>query len=364
MRERVGGTRGGFGVSCSATNPRPRNAEAVINWPELIRPIATRGKFGAYLSLKFRLPATRVAPLAVGSAPAPFRSRRAKSLSSSPAIATHAWKFPGEVCKVRNTAGARQTSVAGARSSSWMNVTAGPCGRTITLRCLVGASSSIRGRFRARSLKLMPRRNHSFSPAHVVQVTSNRVAPTLAKASSIARASLCSIPASSPSMAPPCFISHFRLFVSKRPLGSVLAVQVVDRLRYERRVVELEPRSQDGDLLFGRVGNIAAEVLELGTSWQLAFAFSRPDGLWRCFWLRGGWRRYRNCRNGRGRRGGFGIHRFQKISRFRPVSHQAAPFSMCMCAFVLICNSAQIHFHKAATSSAARLRGSNSCAVS
>ena len=43
--------------------------------------IATRGKLGAYLSLKLRLPATRVAPLAVGSAPAPFLSRRAKSLS-------------------------------------------------------------------------------------------------------------------------------------------------------------------------------------------------------------------------------------------------------------------------------------------
>lgn len=34
------------------------------------------------------------------------------------------------------------------------------------------------------------------------------MAPTLAKASSIARASLCSIPASSPSIAPPCFISY------------------------------------------------------------------------------------------------------------------------------------------------------------
>ena len=33
------------------------------------------------MSLKLRLPATRVAPLAVGSAPAPFLSRRAKSLS-------------------------------------------------------------------------------------------------------------------------------------------------------------------------------------------------------------------------------------------------------------------------------------------
>ena len=49
----------------------------------------------------------------------------------------------------------------------------------------------------------------------------------------------------------------------------MLAVQVVDRLRYERRVVELEPRSQDGDLLFGRVGNIAAEVLKSGTGGSL-----------------------------------------------------------------------------------------------
>jgi len=53
-------------------------------------PIATRGKFGAYLYLKLRLPATRVAPLAVASAPVPLRRRRASSLFSAPVIASQA----------------------------------------------------------------------------------------------------------------------------------------------------------------------------------------------------------------------------------------------------------------------------------
>jgi hypothetical protein len=39
-----------------------------------------RGNSGAYLVLKFTLPLIRVAPLAVGSAPAPLRSRRANSV--------------------------------------------------------------------------------------------------------------------------------------------------------------------------------------------------------------------------------------------------------------------------------------------
>jgi len=47
------------------------------------------GKLGAYLSLKLKLPASRSAPLAVGSAPVPFRSWRAKS-SLPLSVAIHA----------------------------------------------------------------------------------------------------------------------------------------------------------------------------------------------------------------------------------------------------------------------------------
>ena len=67
--------------SGAATSPRRSSSAAVARRPGWAAWIATRGKLGAYLSLKLRLPATRVAPLAVGSAPAPFLSRRAKSLS-------------------------------------------------------------------------------------------------------------------------------------------------------------------------------------------------------------------------------------------------------------------------------------------
>ena len=67
----------------------------------------------------------------------------------------------------------------------------GPCGRTIRLRSLVIAASSRAGIVRVRSAICMPRRNSSLSPLRVVHVTSNCVAPTLANASSIRRASLC-----------------------------------------------------------------------------------------------------------------------------------------------------------------------------
>jgi hypothetical protein len=50
----------------------------------------TIGKFGAYRRLKFRLPATRVAPEVFGSAPLPWRRRRAKSASQS-CTAIQAW---------------------------------------------------------------------------------------------------------------------------------------------------------------------------------------------------------------------------------------------------------------------------------
>jgi hypothetical protein len=79
-------------------------------------------------------------------------------------------------------------------------------GRTITFRCLAGALSSMAGMVRVRSAKHMPRRNHSFSPLRVVHVTSKRVAPTLAKLSRIACASLCpvlAVLAPSSAMAPP-----------------------------------------------------------------------------------------------------------------------------------------------------------------
>jgi hypothetical protein len=61
-----------------ATTPRAAGSAHVTTLPGLGWTVSTRGRAGAYFSLKFRLPLTRVAPDAVRPAPAPFRSRRAK----------------------------------------------------------------------------------------------------------------------------------------------------------------------------------------------------------------------------------------------------------------------------------------------
>ena len=84
------GAGGSLTISGAATRPSLSSSAASVTRPRFAWRIATRGKFGAYLSLKLRLPATLVAPLAVGSAPAPLRTRRAKSLPSLSGIATHA----------------------------------------------------------------------------------------------------------------------------------------------------------------------------------------------------------------------------------------------------------------------------------
>ena len=66
----------------------------------------------------------------------------------------------------------------------------GPCGRTMTLRSLLVALSSMPGRERVSPASDTPRRNQYFSPLRVVTVTSKWLAPTLAKQSSIAHAAL------------------------------------------------------------------------------------------------------------------------------------------------------------------------------
>ena len=53
--------------------------------------MSMRGKSGAYLSLKLRLPATRVAPLAAGSADTACRRLRSRSpLAFAGRMANHA----------------------------------------------------------------------------------------------------------------------------------------------------------------------------------------------------------------------------------------------------------------------------------
>src|SRR5258707_13157596 len=100
-----------------------------------------------------------------------------------------------------------------------MNVTPGPRGRTMILRSLAGAASSMAGRVRARPARLTPARNRSLSPARVVHVTSKRVVPTLAKASSIARASLYPVLALSSAIAPPVSLraNHVASMVATAP---------------------------------------------------------------------------------------------------------------------------------------------------
>ncbi len=75
---------GGVGDTSSETEISPSSVSrlSLTTRPEVTWTILTRGKFGAYLVLKFRLPAIRVAPEADGSAPTPFLRRRAKSVSA------------------------------------------------------------------------------------------------------------------------------------------------------------------------------------------------------------------------------------------------------------------------------------------
>ena len=87
---RAGATGSGANFSGGATRPSRSSLSALVRCPARASRISTRGKSGAYLSLKLRLPATRVAPLAVASAPVPRRTRRANSLSTAPGIANHA----------------------------------------------------------------------------------------------------------------------------------------------------------------------------------------------------------------------------------------------------------------------------------
>ena len=88
-----------------------------------------------------------------------------------------------------------------------MKVTPSPCGRTITLRCLAGACIEHRGQGAAeigrgsRRAETVPCRRRAF-----VHVTSKCVAPTLAKASSIASASVCPCLFAVLSHAPPVFL--------------------------------------------------------------------------------------------------------------------------------------------------------------
>ena len=70
-----------------------------------------------------------------------------------------------------------------------MKVTPGPSGRTITLISWRVVLSSNAGKRLARSATLTLRLKYLFSPARVVNVRLKRMAPTLAKASSIACAS-------------------------------------------------------------------------------------------------------------------------------------------------------------------------------
>jgi hypothetical protein len=50
----------------------------LVTLPAFVRVVSTCGKSGAHLLLKSRLPAMRVDPLAVASAPTPLASRRAE----------------------------------------------------------------------------------------------------------------------------------------------------------------------------------------------------------------------------------------------------------------------------------------------
>src|SRR5439155_17517580 len=74
---------GGCGGSGAAMNPHTPSSAQLVILPVFVWVISTHGKAGAYFVLKLRLPAMRVAPVAVGSAPAPLRSRRAKSRAAS-----------------------------------------------------------------------------------------------------------------------------------------------------------------------------------------------------------------------------------------------------------------------------------------
>src|SRR5208337_4522234 len=98
--------------------------------------------------------------------------------------------------------GATRGSLSAVRASSWMNVLSAPTGRTMRLCRRRVASSSMRGRVRARSARDMPRRKRCFSARALVHVTSKQAAPTLAWRSRIARPSACPLSVQLSVMAP------------------------------------------------------------------------------------------------------------------------------------------------------------------
>jgi hypothetical protein len=65
--------------SGAAATPNASNSPQVTMRRGVASRISTTGKSGAYRRLKLTLPARRVAPEALGSAPLPWRSRRAQS---------------------------------------------------------------------------------------------------------------------------------------------------------------------------------------------------------------------------------------------------------------------------------------------
>ncbi len=77
------------GGGAGDANPRASSSERATTWPGQVWTVSTRGKAGAYFSLKFRLPLRRLAPDAPRSAPVPLLSRRAKSALASATASQH-----------------------------------------------------------------------------------------------------------------------------------------------------------------------------------------------------------------------------------------------------------------------------------
>ena len=201
-------------TSGAATRPSRSSSSASARRPGCAAWIATRGKSGAYLSLKLRLPATRVAPLAVVSAPVPLRRRRAKSLSSDARQREPGLKIAGRGFEGEKHGGGEGRELIGLQiveldeGDAWPvrahDEIALPAGRHRASRAGCASVRPV-----TRCAETVPCRRRRWSRSHrSVQRRRWRTA------SSIARASVCPVLAPLSPMPRPCFITVLKLLLS------------------------------------------------------------------------------------------------------------------------------------------------------